>query len=120
MPDDEFPDDRRPDEEARLIARGVESAERRSRDVDRFERAQAQSAEQDVRLKGFYAYFLLAIMLGQLVVADAGFFFYADVGKRWAVDASIMHVWLGATVVEVIGIVLVVTRYLFPRRHEVA
>lgn len=58
-------------------------------------------------------------MVAQLIAADTGFFLYAQWGKNWDVDSSIMHVWLGATVVEVIGIVLVVTRYLFPRRDEV-
>lgn len=59
-------------------------------------------------------------MVAQLAAADAGFFLYAELGRDWDIEASIMHVWLGATVVEVVGIVLVVTRYLFPRRDQVA
>lgn len=107
-------------DEATLIVRGIEAGERPSRYLERFNRAQAQSAEQDVKLKGFYAYFLPAVMVGQLAAADAGFFLYAHFGRSWDIEASIMHVWLGSTVVEVIGIVLVVTRYLFPRRDQSA
>jgi hypothetical protein len=106
------------DRQARLIVRGIRTGDRPSRHVERFNRAQAQSAEQDVKLKGFYAYFLPTVMVLQLAAADVGFFLYAQWGVDWEIDTSIMHVWLGATVVEVIGIVLVVTRYLFPRRDQ--
>jgi hypothetical protein len=106
-------------EEARAneIVHGLRTGERPRTEVE-FDRVRREDAEQDVRLKRFYAYFLPSVMIGQLAVADAGFILYAWLGAKWDVAPSIMHVWLGSTVVEVIAIVLVVTRYLFPRRDQ--
>lgn len=121
MPSDEPPDEAIEEgDQARLIVRRIRTGERPGRHIDRFNLAKARSAEQDVKLKGFYAYFLPTIMVLQLAAADVGFFLYAHWGVNWVIDTTIMHVWLGATVVEVIGIVLVVTRYLFPRRDQAA
>ncbi len=97
------------------IAQGLLSGTRPEGEVE-LDRVRRQDAAQDVRLKRLYAYFLPGVMVAQLAVADLGFFLYAWLGVGWRIETSIMHVWLGATVVEVIAIVLVVTRYLFPRR----
>ncbi len=80
--------------------------------------ATVRDYEQDVELKKTYARTLLCIMVGQLVIADIGFFLYATFGVNWKVDTSVIQAWLAATVFEVIGIALVVTRYLFPRRDQ--
>ncbi len=74
--------------------------------------------EQDIKLKRMYGRTLLTVMTVQLGVADLLFFLYAVFGLRWAIQTSVMQTWLAATVVEVIGIALVVTRYLFPRRDQ--
>ena len=50
----------------------------------------------------------------QVVVADTAFFLYAMWGVDWDIPAVVMSAWLGATVVEVIGVVYAVTRSLFP------
>jgi hypothetical protein len=76
----------------------------------------ARDRALDIELKRTYAYALLIGLGIQLAIADAVFVLYAWKGAEWAVSASVMDVWLGATVVEVVGIVYVVTRYLFPRR----
>lgn len=73
--------------------------------------------EQDLELKGKYGRRLLSMMILQLGIADAVFVAYAWAGKSWNVPTESMHVWLGATLVEVIGVVYVVTRYLFPTRE---
>jgi hypothetical protein len=72
--------------------------------------------EQDIKLKRRYARVLLWLLAGQLAVADGVFIAYAQVGAHWRLSATVIDVWLGATLIEVVGIVLVVTRYLFPRR----
>lgn len=105
---------------ARTIVRELLSGQRPAREVERFNRIREQDLRQDIRLKRFYGYFLPIAMTTQLLLADAGFFLYAWWGVRWKIVPSIMHVWLGATVVEVIGVVVVVTRYLFPRRDAIA
>lgn len=70
----------------------------------------------DIKLKKTYAISLLAGLGVQLIVADVLFVLYAARGVHWKISASVMDVWIGATVVEVIAVVLVVTTYLFPNR----
>jgi len=77
-----------------------------------------QDKQQDIGLKGRYATVLLWLMGAQLAVTNGVFIAYAWVGRDWDVDRGVMQAWLTATVVQVIGVVLVVTRYLFPRRDE--
>jgi hypothetical protein len=76
----------------------------------------AQDYRQDIGLKKTYAYILLGLLGGQVIAADGVFVTYAQVGADWNLSAPVIDVWLGATLVEVVGIVYVVTRYLFPRR----
>jgi hypothetical protein len=73
-------------------------------------------AKQDIELRRKYASWLLAILAIELVVVNAMFWMYAEQGKNWAIPEGVMQIWLGATVVQVVGVVTVVTRYLFPRR----
>jgi hypothetical protein len=53
----------------------------------------------------------------QFVVADAVFVALAWAGWSWALPAGVIEVWLAATVVQVVGVVAIVTRHLFPGRH---
>jgi hypothetical protein len=76
----------------------------------------AQDYRQDIGLKKTYAYILLGLLGGQVIAADGVFVTYAQVGADWNLSAPVIDVWLGATLVEVVGIVYVVTRYLVPRR----
>lgn len=58
-------------------------------------------------------------MVAQLIVANTVFVVYAWAGEHRDLDAVVIDVWLGATLVQVIGVVAIVTRYLFPRRDGV-
>jgi hypothetical protein len=73
---------------------------------------------QDIQLKKSYAKWLLLLVAGQLVLADVVFVAYAWAGANWKLDSGVIEVWLGATIVELVGVVLVITRYLFPRRDR--
>lgn len=73
---------------------------------------------QDIKLKKKYANWLLWLITAQLVIADAVFVTYAWEGKHWQLEASVIQVWLVTTLVELIGVALVITRYLFPRRDR--
>jgi hypothetical protein len=75
---------------------------------------------QDIQLKKSYAKWLLILVAAQLFVADAVFVAYAWAGYHWHLDAGVVQVWLASTLVELIGVALVITRYLFPRRDAVA
>jgi hypothetical protein len=56
----------------------------------------------------------------QMIVANAVFIAYAWAGNNWHLEASVIQIWLGATLVELIGVTLVITRYLFPRRDGIS
>lgn len=75
---------------------------------------------QDLRLREWYALGLFLLLIAELVVVNLIFWKYAEKGAHWNVPEGVMQVFLGATVVQVIGVVAVVTRYLFPRRDRPA
>jgi hypothetical protein len=77
---------------------------------------QRKEREQDIVLKRFYAIGLLALLAVQIFVVDGVLFMYAWKGVAWRVEPLVVDIWVGATVVEVIAIVLVVTHHLFPHR----
>ena len=72
--------------------------------------------KQDIGLKRLYARGLLILLGLQMVTSNVIFVLYAARGMGWKVPESVMIGWLSAMVVELIGVVAVVTRYLFPRR----
>lgn len=75
-----------------------------------------KAAELEHGLKSTYATWILILLAGQLLVANAIFVVFAWVGENWELSTSVIQVWLAATVVQTVGIVLVVTRHLFPNR----
>jgi hypothetical protein len=89
------------------------------------EKAQLQEIElkkeyatQEIELRETYAKGLIAILAVELVVVNVIFWFYAEKGKNWNIPDGVIQIWLGATVVQVVGVVTVVTRYLFPNRDS--
>ena len=72
----------------------------------------------DMVLKRWYAIALIALLGIQILVVDVVLVGYAWKGVSWRVQPVVINIWLGATVVEVIGVVLVVTQHLFPRRGD--
>lgn len=87
------------------------------------EKSQAQEielkrkfAEQEYDLRRTYARGVILLLTGQFLLADAVFVVFAWAGKRWDLSTAVIDVWLAATVIQVVGIVLVVTRNLFPDR----
>lgn len=72
--------------------------------------------KQDLTLRRIFAAFGLLTMTAQLVVASLVFLKYAE-AQDWRIPEAVMGSYLGATVVQVVSIVLVMTRSLFPA-HE--
>jgi hypothetical protein len=70
--------------------------------------------QQNIVLQKWYAFAILVGLGFQLLIVDLALFLYAAIGVHWKVDPNVFYVWLSATIVEVIGVVLVVTRHLFP------
>lgn len=60
-----------------------------------------------------WAYRAVALQIG---IADIVFITYAWAGRDWDVPTTAIAAWLSATVVQAIGVALVITRFLFPRR----
>ena len=75
-------------------------------------------AEQEHGLRQKYADWIIWILGAQLLIADVVFLVFAWAGKGWDLSPGVIEVWLAATVVQVVGIVLIVTRHLFPSRDE--
>jgi hypothetical protein len=77
-----------------------------------------EHARQDIALRQTYAKWLLIILALELLVVNAMFGLYAGIGEGWNVPEGVIQAWLGATFVQVVGVVTVVTKYLFPRRDH--
>jgi hypothetical protein len=82
---------------------------------DELERAHLQ---QDLELKERYGNRLLGLVTFQLAVADLIFVLYLIIGVHWNPPEGVIYVWLSTTLVELVGVATVVTRYLFPRRDS--
>ena len=83
---------------------------------DELERAHLQ---KDLELKERYGNRLLRLVTVQLIVADVVFVLYFIIGVHWDLPEGVIYVWLVTTLVELVGVATVVTRYLFPRRDSV-
>jgi hypothetical protein len=75
-------------------------------------------AEQEHGLRQSYADWIIRVLGAQLLVADAVFVIFAWVGENWELSPGVIEVWLAATVVQVVGVVAIVTRHLFPNRDR--
>jgi hypothetical protein len=73
-------------------------------------------AEQEHGLRQSYADWILRILGAQFLIADVVFVAFAWAGRRWDLPSGVIEVWLAATVVQILGVVAVVTRHLFPNR----
>jgi hypothetical protein len=83
-------------------------------------REDLNSDVQSRRLRYPVAIAALIVMVLQVTASNAIFGWYGD-ANAWNIPALAISVWLGATVVEVIGVALVVVNYLFPaERREYA
>lgn len=93
----------------------------RLRHLDEEERSQGMSlrqlfAEQEDGLRQMYADWILWLLGAQFVIANAVFVTFAWVGRSWDLPPAVVEVWLAATVIQVVGVVAIVTRHLFPNR----
>lgn len=79
-------------------------------------RLKGELVAQELQLRRNYARGLLAILAIQLLIADAVFVAFAWAGEHWRLTTAVIDTWLAAVVVQVVGVVLVVTRHLFPQR----
>jgi hypothetical protein len=76
-------------------------------------REELASEVQNRKLRYPVAIGALALMVIQVALSNAIFGWYGDT-NAWDIPSAAISVWMGTTVVEVIGVVLVVMNYLFP------
>jgi hypothetical protein len=74
-----------------------------------------ESKRHDLRLRKRVGTFAIFGVSAELVIANVVFVCYAWAGEGWKVPTGAINVWLGATVIQVIGILYVITNYLFPK-----
>lgn len=91
----------------------LEPAEREARKAT----LKLRAREQDVGLKRLLAWVAIAAVVIQLLVADAFLAHYVLWAPRAPSD-TVLIAWLSASVIEVIGIVAIVARNLFPDRAK--
>ena len=72
--------------------------------------------ETDLALRKRVANGALAMMVAEIVFANVVFVIYGDT-NGWDIPTVAITGWLAATVVQVISVVLVITRYLFPNNE---
>jgi hypothetical protein len=67
--------------------------------------------ETDINLKKSYAYWLIGVMIGQLLIMNTVFIL---VGKELIKYSEyILHLYISGTLLELFGLVLIITKYLF-------
>jgi hypothetical protein len=53
----------------------------------------------------------------QVMVSNAIFVWYGDT-NGWEISSTAISAWMGTTVVEVVSVVLVIVKYLFPNNKN--
>jgi hypothetical protein len=103
----------------REIARRLQATEEPEDSLEpEVRQLEAADRRQDIELKKDYASWLKWLLTGQMIVANVVVVAYAHFGVDWQIPAPVISSWLAATVIEVLGVVYVVTRYLFPNRDS--
>lgn len=92
---------------------GVRDAKRR-KELSPEEEAKTKDLEALTELKQRYGKWILILMGAQLAVVNAGFLLYAWLGYDFKPPDNIVQVWLVATFVQIVSVVVVITKSLFP------
>lgn len=71
--------------------------------------------ENDLKLRKLIGYGALGAMGAQIVAADVVFVAYGWT-NGWDIPVTAIQAWLAATVIEVVTVVLVVTKSMFPSK----
>jgi hypothetical protein len=82
-------------------------------DLDR-RRLSNKGTRDDLVLRKRVANGILGLMVIQIAAADYIFYLYGTAWE-WRIPTAAINGWLTATVVQIVSVVLVITRYLFPK-----
>jgi hypothetical protein len=78
-----------------------------------FEGLRRQKRQNEVDLHRRVGNGALALMVGQLLIADTAFYLYGF-KNGWHIPTAAITSWLAATVIQIVGVVLVIAKNLFP------
>src|SRR5262249_34874324 len=78
------------------------------------EEAKTKDLEALTKLKERYGKWILILMGAQLLVVNMVFVIYAGLGYGFKPPDSIVQLWLGATFAQIVSVVVVITKSLFP------
>lgn len=92
---------------------GARDAKRR-KELSPEEEAKTKDLKALTELKQRYGKWILILMGAQLAVVNAGFLLYAWQGYEFRPPEKIVQVWLVATFVQIVSVVVVITKSLFP------
>lgn len=67
--------------------------------------------ETDINLKKSYAYWLIGVMIGQLLIMNTVFILVGTELIKYS--EYILHLYISGTLLELFGLVLIITKYLF-------
>lgn len=80
------------------------------------DRLRHQGVILELEHRELYAKRLIWVLVGELMFTNIVFVAYAWAGMHWRVPDTVVVGFLAAVVIEVIGLVFVITRNLFPNR----
>ncbi len=75
--------------------------------------AASERLKVSVRLAKLIGYGALIAVVVQVALADVAFFWYG-IANHWNIPAAAISAWLAAIVIQVVGVVLVVAKDIFP------
>lgn len=83
--------------------------------LDPLTEAKVHDQKTDTGLKKLYAYWFIGILIGQLLIMNG---IFIATGRSWLhfQDPTHLNLFMGGTLAEVFGVVLVITRYLFSKK----
>lgn len=100
-------------EKAEKSAKNEESWAKTDAEAQRSKKLDNDDKQNDITLKSHYAYGLIGIMAIQLIVMNRVFL---DVGSGLLkYDNYVLHLYITGTLLELFGLVLVITKYLFKK-----
>jgi hypothetical protein len=82
--------------------------------LDPEKQAAVEDMRTDTSLKKLYAYWFIGILIGQLVALNT--VFIAIGLEKLKYSDFVINLFMGGTLAEVFGVVLVITKYLFSRK----
>ncbi len=89
------------------VARTDEELDRRTKEIE------FTKGSDVVGFRRLFARTILVVMFLQIAAANTAFYLYGF-AYDWQIPVAAINGWLAATVVQVVSVVLVITRYLFP------